>query len=66
MASWYQLNENNYINTDNINLLRVRENLNDDSWVVEALDLKGVMKIHSCQTENEALELLKKIVGLAK
>lgn len=63
MASWFRFNENQYINTDNFNMFRVREEMNDDTWIVEGFDLKGGIKIATFNSQLQAQSLLEKLVG---
>ena len=63
MTNWFLVNENLCINVDSFSMFRVREDSNEDMWTVEACDLRGAIKIVTCDSQLEAQSILIKIMG---
>jgi len=67
MALWLRLNDRLWVDRDKFIVCRVREDVNDDSWVVEGLNADGAIKLHSpelrFESKIEAEEYLEAIMS---
>ena len=58
MVLWLQLNDSTWVDRDKFIVCRVREDVNDDSWVVEGLDAHGALRLQAFESKKEAEEYL--------
>lgn len=63
MALWLRLNDRTWVDRDKFIVCRVREDVNDDSWVVEGLDANGALKLQAFESKIEAEEYLAAIMS---